>query len=219
VQDGFHPPVEEYLQAILALEEEHTRVIQARLVERLGHSAPAISEMVRRLEAEGYVERSGRGVALTKKGRARAESVVRRHRLAERFLVDVLELPWDKAHVEAGRWEHVISDEVEERLVKLLGNPATCPHGNPIPGGPPVVESRTSLADASPGDLVRLERITEQIELDLAALSYLNDHGFVPGRDAQVTSRAPDGTLTLEHGGRSFAIGPAMCEQLFVAAI
>jgi DtxR family Mn-dependent transcriptional regulator len=216
VPDGFHPPLEEYLEAIHALEEEGVQVIQARLVERLGHSAQSVSEMVHRLEDEGYLQRRGRGVALTGKGQSRAESVVRKHRLAERFLVDIVGLPWHKAHVEAGRWEHVISDEVEERFVELLGNPSTCPHGNPIPGAPLIGEVQHALTEAELGDHVRLARITEQIEIDLRALQYLSDHGLLPGVDAHVSARAPDGTLTLERGGASVAIGPAMCRQLYV---
>jgi DtxR family Mn-dependent transcriptional regulator len=143
--DGFHPPLEEYLEAIHELEEEGTQVIQARLAERLGHSAPSVSEMVRRLSGGGYIKVKNRSILLTPKGRSTAESVVRKHRLAERLLTDVIGLPWHKAHVEACRWEHVMSDEVEERLVKLLDNPTTCPHGNPIPG-----------ADAPQRDLVAL---------------------------------------------------------------
>ncbi|MDQ3107832.1 MAG: metal-dependent transcriptional regulator, partial [Actinomycetota bacterium] len=134
MSDGFHPPLEEYLEAIHELEEEGTPVIQARLAERLAHSAPSVSEMIRRLRNEGYLVPVGKAVELTAKGRARAESVVRKHRLAERLLTDVIGLPWNKAHLEACRWEHVISDEVEARLVVLLDHPTTCPHGNPIPG-------------------------------------------------------------------------------------
>src|SRR5579883_3096594 len=110
--DGFHPPVEEYLEAIHSLQEEGGQVIQARLAQRLGHSAPSVSEMVRRLREEGYLEADGRSLSLTHKGRERAESVVRKHRLAERLLTDVIGLEWHRAHLEAGRWEHVISDEV-----------------------------------------------------------------------------------------------------------
>ncbi|MHB1988418.1 MAG: metal-dependent transcriptional regulator [Acidimicrobiales bacterium] len=144
---GLHPPLEEYLETIHALEEEGVDVIQARLVERLEHSPQSVSEMVHRLEAEGYVKGS-RGVELTDKGRSRAESVVRKHRPAERFLVDVLGLAWAKADVEADRWEHVIADEVEARFVEILGNPSTCPHGNPIPGAPPVAGDQHPLADS-----------------------------------------------------------------------
>src|ERR1700742_4763837 len=132
--EGFHPPLEEYLEAIHELDEEGVVVIQARLAERLGHSAPAVSEMIRRLREGGYVRTSGRALQLTESGRSVAQSVVRKHRLAERLLTDIIGLPWEKAHLEAGRWEHVISDEVEARLIEILGHPTTCPHGNPIPG-------------------------------------------------------------------------------------
>lgn len=218
VSDGFHPPVEEYLEAIHSLDEEGIDVIQARLAQRLGHSPPSVSEMVRRLRSEGYIQLEGRALRLTDKGQAMAESVVRKHRLAERLLTDVIGLEWHRAHIEAGRWEHVISDEVEERLVELLGNPQTCPHGNPIPGAAGAEHFQTALSEAEPGDQVRLERVTEQVELDLESLAYLGHQGFTPGADALVRAKAPDGTLTLELDGRTIALGPAMASQLFVAA-
>ena len=220
MSDGFHPPLEEYLEAIHELEEEGTVVIQARLAERLGHSAPSVSEMIRRLRADGYVEMHDRAVVLTTKGRSRAESVVRKHRLAERLLTDVIGLPWHKAHVEACRWEHVISDEVEERLVVLLDNPTTCPHGNPIPGTAVASYEAdlVALALSEPGDNVRLERVTEQVEIDMEALTYLSVHGFVPGAGARVSAKAPDGTLTLELGEGTIALGPTLASQLYVVA-
>src|SRR5918998_171903 len=185
--DGFHPPLEEYLEAILELEEESDApVIQARLAERLGYSAPTVSETVRRLKADGYLRTKGRALSLTEKGRALAESVVRKHRLAERLLTDVIGLAWHKAHVEACRWEHVISDEVEELLAEVLGHPNTCPHGNPIPGADVPERTLVALAEAQPGDRVRLERITEQVEIDTESLTYLGEHGFVPGTEAEV---------------------------------
>ena len=214
---GFHPPLEEYLEAMHELEEEGVTLIQARLAERLGHSAPAVSEMVRRLKDGGFVDIKGRALGLTKAGRARAESVVRKHRLAERLLTDIIGLPWHKAHLEAGRWEHVISDEVEERLIEVLGHPKTCPHGNPIPGAGPDERQLTALVDHLPGDAVRLERVTEQVEIDLASLTYLSEHHFVPGVLATVRSKAPDGTLTLELEGGSIALGPGIASQLFVS--
>ena len=216
--EGFHPPLEEYLEAIHELGEEGMVVIQARLAERLGHSAPAVSEMIRRLRDEGYVEVKGRSLSLTDQGRSKAESVVRKHRLAERLLTDIIGLPWDKAHVEAGRWEHVISDEVEALLVERLGRPTTCPHGNPIPGSGGVALDMELLSERGKGDHVRLERVTELIELDQESLSYLSDHGFLPGTEATVASRAPDGTMVLDLGTRSMAVGPALASQLFVTA-
>jgi DtxR family Mn-dependent transcriptional regulator len=216
--EGFHPPLEEYLEAIHELGEEGIVVIQARLAERLGHSAPAVSEMIRRLREDGYVDGSGRSLMLTAKGQGLAESVVRKHRLAERLLTDIIGLPWEKAHTEAGRWEHVISDEVEERLVEILGHPTTCPHGNPIPGSGGMEPQVMVLSETHQGDHVRLERVTEQVEIDQNILNYLSAHGFVPGTVAKVSSRAPDGTLTLEMGAASIALGPALAHQLFVTA-
>jgi DtxR family transcriptional regulator, Mn-dependent transcriptional regulator len=219
--DGFHPPLEQYLETIHSLGEEEVPAIQARLVERLGHSPQAVSEMIHRLSNEGYLTLSGRGLELTEKGRAFAERVVRKHRLAERFLVDVVGLPWPDAHKEADRWEHVISDEVEERFDDILGHPTTCPHGNPIPGrvGDPAPQvAMTAIAE---GARITLARITEQVEVDYQALVYLSEHGLVPGTKARVRSRAPDGTLTLEldddpAGPHTVAIGPQMGRQLFV---
>ena len=217
MSDGFHPPVEEYLEAMHELEEEGVAVIQARLAERLGHSAPSVSEMVRRLKTDGYIEIADRALTMTAKGRARAESVVRKHRLAERLLTDIIGLEWHKAHLEACRWEHVISDEVEERLVALLENPLTCPHGNPIPGAGAPSRKLHALSESEPGDQVRLERVTEMVEIDLDSLTYLNDHGFRPGASAAVRAKAPDGTLTIEVDGDTVALGPGLAQQLFVA--
>jgi DtxR family Mn-dependent transcriptional regulator len=217
VLDRFHPPVEEYLETIFALEEEGIPVIQARLAERLDKAAPSVSEMLDRLEADELIVRSARQIAMTPRGTALAEGVVRKHRLAERLLVDIIGLDWDKAHVEAGRWEHVISDDVEERLVVLLGNPTTCPHGNPIPGVDGVGPEQHRLAEAQPGDRIRLERITESVEHDADSLSYLGDHGLTPGTTALIGARAPDGTLTLVVGDDTIALGPAMTERMFVA--
>jgi DtxR family Mn-dependent transcriptional regulator len=215
--EAVHASVEEYLEAMYGLAEEGVPVIQARLVERLGYSPQAVSEMVRRLTDDGYLARDGRGVSFTERGRTRATSVVRRHRLAERFLVDIVGLPWHKAHTEAGRWEHVISDDVEARFIELLGNPATCPHGSPIPGGPVVLTEQMPMADAAPGSRVHLARITEQVETDPAALVYLSEHGIIPGRDAVISDRAPDGTLTITiDDDRSVAVGAAMSRQIYV---
>ncbi len=213
-----HASVEEYLEAMYGLAEEGVPVIQARLVERLGYSPQAVSEMVRRLTDDGYLDRAGRGVSFTERGQVQATSIVRRHRLAERFLVDIVGLPWHKAHTEAGRWEHVISPDVEERFIELLNNPATCPHGSPIPGGPAVTTPQIPISDAGEGSRVHLARITEQIETDPDALVYLSEHGIIPGRDAVISERAPDGTvmLTVDEGAKTVAVGAAMSRQIYV---
>lgn len=176
-------PTEMYLRTVWELEEEGIPAIRARLAERLGLSAPSVSETVARLEEEGLLRLEGdRTLTLTTAGRDVAVSVMRKHRLAERLLVDVIGLDWEHVHAEACRWEHVISDEVERRLIELLDRPATCPHGNPIPG----------LADARiGGDLVPLlevgdgefllDRISEQLQVDLAAMQVLAANGLRPG--------------------------------------
>lgn len=221
MEEGYHPPVEEYLETVHSLTEEGTPVIQARIAERLGRSAPSVSAMLDRLEDGGYVRREGRLVELTDSGSALAEKVVRRHRLAERLLVDVIGLEWHKVHQEAGRWEHVISEDVEERLVVLLGDPGTCPHGNPIPGSaaPPEAEAVRPLSEVEPGDNVRLARISEEVELDMSSLAYLSEHQFIPGARATVVDRAGDGTVVLSLGDRSrMPVAAALSRRLFVAA-
>jgi DtxR family Mn-dependent transcriptional regulator len=219
----YHPPVEEYLETMLALAEEGVPVIQARIAERLGRSAPSVSEMLDRLIEDGYVTRDRRRLSLTESGRALAEKVVRKHRLAERLLVDVIGLEWHKVHREAGRWEHVISDDVEARLVELLGDPATCPHGNPIPGShspSPSVPTRP-LTEAGEGERVRLLRISEEVELNLGSLTLLDRGGFIPGAVAEVGGRDPDGTmeLTVEGGTGAIRVSRDLSDRLFVAAL
>jgi DtxR family transcriptional regulator, Mn-dependent transcriptional regulator len=217
-----HPPVEEYLQTIESLNEEGTPAIQARIAERLGRSAPTVSEMLERLATDGYVERSGRTITLTEQGQGVAKTVLRKHRLAERLLVDVIGLPWHLVHEEAGRWEHVMSDEVMTRLVQILGDPATCPHGNPIPGSANLKEAPSSLvalADMEAGQRVRFERLGEEVELDATTLRYLDDAGFIPGAEATVTNKGPDGTLLLDADGTTLVLGADLSQRLFVVVV
>lgn len=217
-----HPPVEEYLQAIESLNEEGTPAIQARIAERLGRSAPTVSEMLDRLASDGYLERSGRTITLTEQGQDVAQTVLRKHRLAERLLVDVIGLPWHLVHDEAGRWEHVMSDEVMTRLVQILGDPATCPHGNPIPGSAnrsDVPTSQVSLAETEPGQKVRFERLGEEVELNGATLRYLDEAGFIPGAGATVTNKGPDGSLLLDADGTTLVLGADLCQRLYVVVV
>jgi len=219
MRDEIHPAVEGYLETIGFLVEEGAPVIQARIAERMSKSAPSVREMLDRLVSSGYVQRSGRQITLTEAGQAQSAGVIRRHRLAECLVVDVIGLPWRDAHSEAQRFEHVISEEVEQHLVELLGDPATCPHGNPIPGSgspPPDASRQIRLADTEPDQAVRLARLTEEVEADAASLAYLDDAGFVPGATAVVKRRTPDGTLVIDVGGSALALGPRLSERLFV---
>ncbi len=198
-----HDATEEYLEAILEIEEEGTVPIRARLVERLGLSAPAVSETVNRLVEHGYAELlDDRTLRLTPKGREVAVSIVRRHRLAERLLVDIIGLEWEKVHREADRWEHAISADVEEKLVTLLGDPATCPHGNPIPGSTHKVDGATStpLSQSAPGPVV-VRRISEKIEIDDRALAFLAAAKLIPGSNAVVMDSGPDGVRVESDSG------------------
>lgn len=137
------------------------------------------------------------------------DAEMRRHSLAERLLRDVIGLEWSKVHHEAETWEHVISDEVEARLVRLLGDPGTCPHGNPIPGSANVPDqsSAVRLVDAADG-AVHVVRITEDLEADDVALRLLEDSGFIPGRPGEVAGHDPDGSVRVI-GAVADAVVPA----------
>jgi DtxR family Mn-dependent transcriptional regulator len=181
---------EEYLQAIYTLADESGHVVSARLAEFLGFSAPAVSEMVHRLEREGLVSLDGhKEVHLTTTGKAQADSIVRRHRLAERFLVEVLHFEWWKTHEEAERLEHAMSAEMEARMVAVLGDPQTCPHGNPMPGVTP--KPTRPLEAVATGEGATVERIPDQFEHEAGFLEYLDSQGVKPGVTIEVLERGP----------------------------
>jgi len=214
-----HDTTEEYLENILEIEEEGTRVMRARLVERLGLSAAAVSETVGRLEDQGFVQLlDDRTLALTDKGRTLATTVVRRHRLAERLLVDVIGLEWEKVHREADRWEHVISDDVEEKLIALLGDPATCPHGNPIPGSShPLPDTPTVSLARAPSGAATVARISERIEIDDAHIRFVADAAMLPG--AHLTILDADGsTVSVRTASGDHAVPASVAEHLYVTA-
>ena len=212
-----HPAFEEYCECIFELAEDDVDIIQARIADRLQVSRPAVSEMIRRLEAEGLVTHDG-AIVLTPKGAELAERVVRRHRLAERFLTDVLKLSWAEAHHEAGRWEHVMSFAVEEAMDRLLGNPTTCPHGNPIPGSAYVEPDSRPLAALLVGDPFTVRRIPEELEFTPGLLEFLEASSIRPGRTGTVTAASPDGTLTLEIEGHHVGVGAFASERILVTA-
>lgn len=213
---------EDYLATIYALNAEGKVVIGARLAEHLGISAPAVTETLQRLTREGLVTLDERKeVHLTDKGKEIAEEMVRRHRLAERWLTDVLGLDWADAHTEAHRFEHAMSPKVEERLAKLLGNPQTCPHGSPIPGSGASLESPGQPLDqVGDNNSVVVERVTEEAEIDRRLLDYLQRSGITPGARLDVMEVAPwAGTMTIEVNGREVVLGlPAAAKVLVRAA-
>lgn len=199
---GLIDTTEMYLRTIYELEEEGIVPLRARIAERLQQSGPTVSQTVARMERDGLVKVEGdRHLSMTDLGRTLATRVMRKHRLAECLLTQVIGLPWEEVHIEACRWEHVMSESVETRLVTLLDNPTSCPHGNPIPGlaelGAAATEEGEDKALASMADLagssgipVVVRRISEQVQSDPAVMLKLKQVGIQPGRE--VTLAASD---------------------------
>ncbi|KKW64302.1 iron dependent repressor, metal binding and dimerization domain protein [Mycolicibacterium elephantis] len=194
---------EMYLRTIYDLEEEGVVPLRARIAERLEQSGPTVSQTVSRMERDGLLHVAGdRHLELTEKGRQLAVAVMRKHRLAERLLVDVIGLPWEEVHAEACRWEHVMSEDVERRLVQVLNNPTTSPFGNPIPGLSELGLTG-SASGAEKANLVRLtelpagmpvavvvRQLTEHVQGDADLIGRLKDAGVVP--NARVTVQTGD---------------------------
>lgn len=212
-----HPAFEEYCECIFELQEDDVDVIQARIADRLQVSRPSVSEMMRRLDTEGLITTDD-GIHLTKAGHALAERVVRRHRLAERFLTDVLDLSWADAHHEAGKWEHVMSLAVEQAMDRLLGNPTTCPHGNPIPGSDYVETDASPLSSVDVGHVFTVRRIPEELEFTPGLLEFLEQSELLPGTNGTVTAASPDGTLTLDIGGHPVEVEAFASARILVSA-
>jgi DtxR family Mn-dependent transcriptional regulator len=216
---GHHNAVEQYLETILELEESGIQPLRARLVERLGVTAPAVSETVKRLEREGYVTLDDdRVLHLTAPGRDYATAVLRRHRLAELLLVDVLKVPWAQVHEEACRLEHAISDNLEAHLVTLLGDPGMCPHGNPIPGSANIVDHGPlqSLATVLPGSTAVVRRIDEHLQTQLEQMRTLEASKLLPGQQVLVESTGDD-MVRLDVDGRMVDLPHAVAAELYVS--
>ncbi|MGH2499094.1 MAG: metal-dependent transcriptional regulator [Candidatus Limnocylindria bacterium] len=207
---------EEYLQAIYTLADEGGDAIGARLAEFLGVSAAAVSEMVHRLERDGLVSYLDRKeVRLTRSGLTAAESIVRRHRLVERFLVDVLGYEWWRTHEEAERLEHAMSEEMEQRLVAVLGDPDTCPHGNPMPGR--AARPTRTLGSLPRGGSAPVERIPDQFEHEPGFLEYLDTQGVRPGVTLTLLEDAGD-ALRVAVDGVERALRPDCARKVWVRA-
>ena len=158
------------------------------------------------------------GVVLTTRGMELATRVVRRHRLAECFLTDVLGLSWTEAHHEAGKWEHVISTSVEDAMRKVLEDPTTCPHGNPIPGSDyKEPKNMANLNDLPAGADFVVERIPEELEFTDGLLEFLEDAEIKPGNMGRITAVSPDGTTTVEIGGNHIGVGSFASERILVS--
>jgi DtxR family transcriptional regulator, Mn-dependent transcriptional regulator len=232
---GLIDTTEMYLRTVFELEEEGIVPLRARIAERLSQTGPTVSQTVARMERDGLVHVEGdRQLALTTMGRTLAMRVMRKHRLAECLLVEVIQLPWEEVHIEACRWEHVISDSVERRLVELLGYPVRCPHGNIIPGlaelGVPEGAGGQAVDPGGDGAVamtliasrraepVVVRRISEQVQSDARLMLTLKNIGIQPGRE--ITLSASDDGVRVTGGdgtgGRETELPHHVAAHVFV---
>jgi DtxR family Mn-dependent transcriptional regulator len=223
---------EMYLRTVYELEEEGVVPLRARIAERLGQSGPTVSQTVARMERHGLIKvEADRHLQLTPEGHRQAVAVMRKHRLAERLLLDVIGLEWDQVHIEACRWEHVMSNAVERRILALLEKPLVCPHGNPIPGlddlglpfgqRPPQLSTLTLRAAATASHTeptsVVIERISEQIQPDDALMRRLAEARVLPGSSLYVSGLS-DGVEVWQDGTERTALDRVTAEHVFVTA-
>jgi DtxR family Mn-dependent transcriptional regulator len=215
-----------YLRTVYELEEEGVVPLRARIAERLNQSGPTVSQTVARMERDGLIHvADDRHLQLTDQGRREAVAVMRKHRLAERLLADVIGLEWEQVHIEACRWEHVMSDAVERRIVALVDKPLVCPHGNPIPGleelGLPFAAAEStdpllSLTEAAQtaGTAIIVDRISEQLQPDAGVMKRLSTAGVLPGRRVQVSPTAEG--VTVEADGAHTTLRRSESDHIFV---
>jgi DtxR family Mn-dependent transcriptional regulator len=222
---------EMYLRTILDLEEEHIVPLRARISERLGHSGPTVSQTIGRMERDGLVVVEGdRHLQLTPEGRSRAVHVLRKHRLAERLLADVIGLDWAYVHDEACRWEHVMSEQVERRVLEMLGHPTESPYGNPIPGlaelgdaaAPAFMDGVVNIVDvaASASGVVSgvIRRLGEPVQFDPELLQQLQNAGVMPGATAAISAAGSYVSVQVDGFGDGLELPNEVAVHIFVAA-
>jgi DtxR family transcriptional regulator, Mn-dependent transcriptional regulator len=224
--------VEEYLETIYNMNMEDEVVIGARLAEKFRVAPPSVTEMLKRLVRDGYVEMDQkRQVKLTEAGNQAAEAVLRRHRLTERFLVDMLGMQWHQVHEEACRLEHFISGAVEARVVTTLNHPTTCPHGNPIPGLVPNARSYLKdkgairLSKIAAGEQATILCISEVVEDEEALILYLHEKGLTPGTALTVLTQDSEESdegresFKVQAEGREVSISKAVAAKIWVTRL
>jgi DtxR family transcriptional regulator, iron-dependent repressor len=204
---------EEYLQTLFWLQEAGLPMTGANVARAMQLSPPTVHEMIGRLERDGYITRaSNKTISFTSSGEEHAAGIVRRHRLIERFLTDVLGIPWDEVHEEAERLEHAMSPTLEGRMLAAIGDAKTCPHGHPIVAGTRIVG--VPLADVQPGAKVKILRFENEAE-DL--LHYLKDSGIEPGLEGTVAANGED-EVVIDAGGRTCTLTTSVAETVSVLA-
>ena len=213
-----HPAFEEYCECIFELHEDVLEVIQARIAERLQVSRASVSQMIEKMSKAGLVIAEGSRISLTIEGQNLAQQVVRRHRLAERFLTDILGLSWSAAHQEAGKWEHVISDDVEIAMNRVLGAPTTCPHGNPIPGSSYIETDAVPLSQLASGAKFTVSRIPQELEFTPGLLDFLQQSSILPGRRGEISETNHDGTMSGVIDGNTIGVSAFASSRILVTA-
>ncbi|MCH7835325.1 MAG: metal-dependent transcriptional regulator [Chloroflexi bacterium] len=211
--------IEDYLQTIYSLQTEGETVISARLARWMRVTQATAGATVHRMERDGLVEIDDKKVIrLTRRGLALAENVARRHRLSERFLVDILGLGWAEAHEEAHRFEHGVSPRVEERLFDILNGPKTCPHGSPIPGtGAKLDPNLVRMNSLREGDTATVRFISEELEEDIDLMRYLERGNVKPGQEITVRELVPStGVVVIETNAQSVSLGLAVAAKIRV---
>lgn len=209
--------IEDYLMEIYDMTRAQRPVIAARLTEKMGVTAPTVWNTVHRMQRDGLVDIDGaKEITLSPSGLEAAESIKRRHLLTERLLVDILGLDWADAHEEAHLIEHTITPRVEARIMATLGNPTTCPHGNPMPGVDPATRPVTRpLATARVGESYAIDGINEPAEEDHDLMTFYQRNGFVPGAEVRVVDVASyNSTITVDIDGRTVTLGMPAAENL-----
>jgi DtxR family transcriptional regulator, iron-dependent repressor len=209
--------IEDYLQTIYSLETEGEKVISARLARWMRVTPPTAWSTVQRMHRDGMVDiDEHKVIRLTDHGRALAESVARRHRISERFLNDILGLGWAEAHLEAHHFEHGMTPVIEERIIKLLGNPTTCPHGSPIPGTGAVLDPNARAIDSFEiGDRIIIKFISEELEEDSDMLRYLERHEVKPNQEFLVTEKEHSlGLVILEQDSREVSLSIPVASRI-----
>lgn len=206
----------EYLEVIYYLAARNEPVISARLAEWMKVTAPTVSNIVSRMEKQGYIHRDGRGeITLTEQGYAQAEAMVKRHRVLECFLVEVMGVPWHQIHEEAVRLEHALSPTLEARIEALVSCSQTCPHGNPIPGSGATYIGTVRLSQVEPGQRWTLQRIVEEAEEDSELMRWFQENNLVPGTTFDVTSNSATYGVTLKNDSHSITLTPKIASQIW----
>jgi DtxR family Mn-dependent transcriptional regulator len=221
---------EMYLRTILDLEEENIIPLRARISERLGHSGPTVSQTIGRMERDGLVVVEGdRHLELTLEGRRKATHVMRKHRLAERLLADVIGLDWAYVHDEACRWEHVMSEQVERKLLDMLGHPTESPYGNPIPGleelgdpaAPRFMDGVISIVDvvgrSADSFEVVIRRLAEPVQFEPDLLQQLQNAGVVPGATATISAAGSYLLVQVEGFGEGLELPNEVAVHIYAA--